>query len=120
MNHNTTLGNLGEKIALQFLQHKGYVILQKNWKHDRAEIDIIAQYQQILVFVEVKTRKNTLHGYPETAVDNRKIKQLEKASLQYIQDNDYQGEIRFDIIAIDFQAGEPTIQHFQDAFFPMN
>ena len=115
------LGIEGEDIASVFLQNKGYEILARNWIFDRAEIDIIAKNDAVLVFVEVKTRKNLHFGNPEDAVTFRKIAQIEKASLAYIEAKNYHGEVRFDIIAI-VRAGGKTleIQHFEDAFFPTN
>lgn len=115
------LGKEGEEIACIFLQNKGYEILACNWIFDRAEIDIIAKNDAILVFVEVKTRKNLHFGNPEDAVTLQKIAQIEKASLAYIETENYQGEVRFDIIAIVRASGKTLeIQHFEDAFFPTN
>ncbi len=116
--HNST-GKEGELLAADYLRQKGYEILHQNWRSSRQEIDIIAHYQNILVFVEVKTRSGTAFGNPESFVDERKENYLEKASLAYIEATNYLGEIRFDIVGILFTKNEhPNIQHIEDAFFP--
>jgi len=114
--HNE-LGAVGEAIAVAFLEDKGYKIEVVNWKRRKLEVDIIAMYESILVFVEVKTRSNNQFGEPEEAVDSKKEKQLIKAASVYCYAHDYEAEIRFDIISITI---EPTldIRHFEDAFFP--
>lgn len=116
--HND-LGKRGEDIARDFLENKGYQILRMNWKHLRAEIDLIARYQGILIFVEVKTRSSIDFGQPEDFVDWKKEKQLEFASLAFIEQQEHAGEIRFDVIAITFEEKNIyKINHIEDAFWP--
>lgn len=113
------LGIIGEQIARAHLEENGYRILEVNWRYGRAEIDIIAKLNGVLVFVEVKTRRSADHGEPEDFVDYKKEKQLEFASLAYIERKDHEGEIRFDIIAIIFENRELyKINHIEDAFWP--
>ena len=116
--HNTT-GKTGEALAATYLKEKGYEILHQNWRNSRQEIDIIARHQQLLIFIEVKTISSTAFGAPENFVDYQKEKHLEKASLAYIEEEDYRGEIRFDIISVLFDKHmQAAIQHIEDAFFP--
>lgn len=116
--HNIT-GKTGEELACTYLKEKGYTILHQNWRNKRQEIDIIALHQNTLVFVEVKTRTGTAFGQPQDFVDQHKEEQLEKASLAYIEAEQYQGEIRFDIIGIQIHPnGKTHLQHIEDAFFP--
>ena len=115
-NHND-LGVLGEEIAVNFLLGKGYLIEALNWRTGHLEIDIIAHQNGILVFLEVKTRKNTKFGFPEANVTTKKEKLLFEAAANYMYSVDYEQEFRFDIIAITF-APELEIMHFEDAFFP--
>lgn len=119
MAEHNELGRLGELLAKEYLEQHGYVILEKNWVYGRAEIDLIAFYEQKLIFVEVKTRRSVDHGEPEDFVNWKKEKQMEFASSVYIDKRNHQGEIRFDIIAIVFENKELyKINHIEDAFWP--
>jgi putative endonuclease len=116
--HNE-LGRYGELLAKAYLEQQGYLILETNWIYGRAEIDLIAYYEEKLIFVEVKTRRATDYGEPEDFVDWKKEKQLEFASSVYIERKKHQGEIRFDIVAIVFENKELyKINHIEDAFWP--
>jgi putative endonuclease len=116
--HND-LGKRGEEIAKEYLENKGYVILRMNWRHKRAEIDIIAKHEKTLIFVEVKTRSSIDFGQPEDFVDWKKEKQFDYASLFFIEQTGHEGEIRYDIVAITF-ADKNTyeVNHIEDAFWP--
>lgn len=119
MAEHNELGRLGELLAKEYLEQRGYVILEKNWVYGKAEIDLIAFYEQQLIFVEVKTRRSTDHGEPEDFVNWKKEKQMEFASGIYIDKRNHQGEIRFDIIAIVFENKDLyKINHIEDAFWP--
>ena len=116
--HND-LGRRGEDIAKEYLENMGYRILQMNWKYGKAEVDVIAHYENTLVFVEVKTRSSVDYGLPEDFVDHKKERQLEFAANEYLEDSSYQGEIRFDIVAIVFENKHIyKINHIEDAFWP--
>ncbi|MEJ7557329.1 MAG: YraN family protein [Pedobacter sp.] len=116
--HNE-LGKRGEEIAKEYLENKGYQILKMNWRHKRAEIDLIAKHDGTLVFVEVKTRSSANFGNPEEFVDWKKEKQLEFASLFYIEQSNHEGEIRFDIVAITMDTKKSySVHHIEDAFWP--
>ena len=116
--HND-LGRRGEDIAREYLENKGYDILRMNWKYGRAEIDVIANQEGTLIFVEVKTRSSIDFGQPEDFVDWKKEKQLEFASLAFIEEQNHNGEIRFDVIAITFESKNTyQINHIEDAFWP--
>ena len=115
--HND-LGKLGEEIAVQYLEGKGYEILERNWRNIHKEIDIIAKDGKFLVIVEVKTRKSDEYGEPDLAVTKRKQRMLIAAANAYIFRNKLDMETRFDIISIFFREGEPVIDHIEDAFLP--
>lgn len=112
------IGDFGEKTALQFLLSKGYAILEKNWKSGHLEIDIIAEKDDTIVIVEVKIRKSSDYGNPETFVDLRKQKRLIKAAHTYIQEKNLDKETRFDIISILNRGSCPEITHLENAFSP--
>src|ERR1700749_5291370 len=96
------LGRAGETLAKTHLENAGYEILDENWTFGKAEIDIIAYKDKVIIFTEVKTRTGNYFGEPEDFVDNRKQKLLAEAADEYIYLMNHQGEIRFDIISILF------------------
>ena len=100
MAEHNELGKLGEELAVDFLQKNGYDILETNWVFQKAEIDIIAQKENILAIVEVKTRSTIDFGLPQDFVKPKKIQLLVKAVNEYVISNDLDVEVRFDIIAI--------------------
>lgn len=115
--HNE-LGIKGEQLALNFLQEKGYVILEKNYRYLKAEVDLIAKHKDTIVFVEVKARATNFFGEPELAITSAKQKLLIEAADHYASSNTLQNEIRFDVIAIIINKNETTIKHIEDAFYP--
>lgn len=116
--HNET-GKKGEEIALNFLSENGYKILESNWRFGRAEIDIIAKKDDILIFVEVKTRSGVSFGMPEDFVSEKKESLIMDAANEYMKLIGHDWEIRFDIIGILVLKGKsPAIRHIEDAFFP--
>jgi len=116
--HND-LGRQGEEIAKAYLEEHNYEILDENWVHGKAEIDLIAYKNGIMIFVEVKSRTSVAFGQPEDFVEKRKQKQMELGSLAYIEIMNHQNDIRFDIIAITFKKDNKfTLNHIEDAFWP--
>ena len=116
MAEHNKLGELGEEMALNHLVKHGYKIQEKNWYFQKAEIDIIAQKDDILVCVEVKTRSTSEFGDPQDFIDAKKIKLLVKAMNQYVEVNDLEVEVRFDIIAIIHNQYKTELEHIEDAF----
>ena len=86
-----------------------------NWRHLQYEIDIIARQQNILVFVEVKTRSTFKFGFPDKSIDHKKNR-LRKAAEIYIEQENLHNEIRFDIISIVKNNFEEKVYHITDAF----
>lgn len=116
--HND-IGLQGEQLARAYLEDKGYRIIVANWRHGRGEIDLIASFQETLIFVEVKTRSSTAFGEPDEFVGPKKEQMLAQAAGVYMEQVRYQGEIRFDIIAVILPPkGDSSIKHIPDAFFP--
>lgn len=114
--HNE-LGKIGEQLAVDFLLKNGYEILDRNWRFQKAEIDILASKNNILAVVEVKTRSSLDFGLPQDFVNPKKIQLLLKAVNSYINDREIDFEIRFDIIAIHKTTESTVIEHLEDAFF---
>jgi putative endonuclease len=112
------LGKNGEQEAVKFLQKKGLTIVELNWRAGKLEIDIIAKDKEELVIVEVKTRGTNAFGEPEVFVNKRKQNNLIKAANAYIQKVDFNGETRFDVIAITEENFELSVKHIPNAFIP--
>ena len=104
--HNQ-VGRNGEDLAAQFLERKGYEILNKNWRYSYYEIDIIAKKGKKLHFIEVKTRSSAAFGHPEQSVTKKKFKFLQKAAHEYLQQNGGTGWIQYDIVSITFYKNSP-------------
>lgn len=111
-------GNKGEEIAIAHLKAKGYSILETNWRHSPYELDIIAQIGTDIVFVEVKTRRSTTHGFPEESVTKKKAESLFAAATLYLEEHQLENEIRFDIIAIVLNGNQTEVLHIEDGINP--
>ena len=112
-----TFGQQGEEMAAAYLVRQGFVIEARNKRFSRAEIDIIAKYQErLLIFVEVKIRRNAAFGYPETFLSTVQQSNYHEAATAYIEEVGWEGPIRFDIIALHPQGGKLSLEHFEDAF----
>ncbi len=118
MARHNQIGIEGEQIARDFLIRKNYKILETNWQHEKEEVDIITMDGNELVIVEVKTRSTDYFGDPEEAVDEAKENRLITAAEAYLEQNDLEVEVRYDIISIILKNNRPEIRHIQDAFFP--
>jgi putative endonuclease len=114
--HDT--GKQGEAIAAQFLEESGCKILATNWRYKQYELDIVAQQNDTLLIVEVKTRESNFFGEPESFVTKTKQKQLIKAAAAYIEQNNLQLEVRFDIVSVIKSKGKVQINHIPGAFYP--
>ncbi len=117
MAEHNALGKKGEQLAIDFLLKKGYDILEKNYRYLKSEIDIIAKTEDILVVVEVKTRSTPEFGNPQEFVKPKQIQSLVKAINNYIEENDLDAEVRFDIVAIIKNKLGTNIEHLEDAFY---
>ncbi|MBW7868551.1 MAG: YraN family protein [Brumimicrobium sp.] len=113
------LGDLGEKIAIQFLREKGLEIVCTNYRFHHNEVDIIYKLSDKYVFVEVKTRQTNEIGPPWKAVTKSKQKQIIKCAHEYLVSHDLEEEAQFDIISIVHNSYGTNIEHIEDAFYPM-
>jgi len=118
MSKQKILGKLGEDSATKFLEAKGYTIVARNFRIRSAEIDIIAQIDNVIVFVEVKARSNIRHGLASEAVNLRKQKKIIEAAGVFLQDEKFfDCACRFDVVEI-YLRGElvEEINHIENAF----
>jgi putative endonuclease len=103
-------------MACNYLIEKGFEIVARNYRYKKAEIDIIAVKEKLLLFVEVKTRKSKSFGEPEHSVNQLKENLILSAAEYYLEMIKWKFDIRFDIIAIHFtQPAE--LFHIEDAFY---
>jgi putative endonuclease len=117
MSERIELGKAGEEIAAEFLEKKGYHILERNWKFGKNEIDIIARDGNSIVIAEVKTRSSNFFTEPETAVTRDKQRILVRAANAYMNYRKQFGEVRFDVIAILIHPESQQVNHIVDAFY---
>ncbi len=113
------LGVKGEKLAAKFLRRRGYKIIQRNYRCKLGEIDIIAERDGTIVFVEVRTRQTEEFGPPQYSITAAKRNQISRVALCYIREKNLVGQsCRFDAIAITFSPGSrrPEIEHIENAF----
>lgn len=115
--HNE-LGKEGENIACQYLEKKGYSIIERNWRYDRHEIDIIVENDNFIVFVEVKTRTSTQWGNPEDFISKSQMKRIVLAADFYLKEYNIDKDARFDVISIVKSKDNSEIEHIDDAFLP--
>ncbi|MFC3881947.1 YraN family protein [Algoriphagus namhaensis] len=111
-------GKRAEELAAEWLIQNGYELKAQNYRHSHAEVDLIMEHNQILVFVEVKFRSGTGFGYAEEFVDYTKKRLLIKAAEHYIYVIDWKKDIRFDIVGVyKDRSGKINFKHFEDAFY---
>ncbi len=119
MQSNLDKGKKGEDIAADFLVNKGYKIVERNYRYQRSEVDIIAEEGEVCVFIEVKYREGKSYGHPEEAVTTHKLEMIAAAAEQYWHLRPEYKFIRYDIIAItvDKNSGQQEVYHIQDVYF---
>lgn len=113
-------GDEGEQLALEFLKEKGFSIIETNYRYGKGEIDIIAKEadSDVLIFIEVKSRKNLEFGEPEYAITKNKIRQIKRMAQLYFYDKEIkEADCRFDVITILYnQQRKPELKHYINAF----
>ncbi len=113
------LGKMGEAMAAKHLAERGYILHYKNYVYDRAEVDIVAEQNGMLVFVEVKTRISAYLSDPSLLISRKKQRQIIKASDNYAREFHPEKESRFDVILIVTNEKYTSLEHIEDAFYPM-
>ncbi|MEO8666563.1 MAG: YraN family protein [Ignavibacteria bacterium] len=118
--YKNRLGANGELIAKNFLSQKNYKFIKNNYRFERAEIDLIFEDEakQLLLFIEVKSRRNKKFGEPEESVTAAKQNHIKKAAMGFVSENekytDY--DLRIDVVSIFFTGGKAEINHIENAF----
>lgn len=119
--HDT--GQRGEDLAAAFLENKNYTVMDRNYRFQREEVDLVC-FQPTpdneggeIVFVEVKARSGDGFGQPEDAVDAEKQRAILRVAEAYVHERRLEGAmLRFDVVAVHLGGAEPTIRHFENAF----
>ena len=112
-----SLGNLGEELACGELERRGYVILARSYRTRVGEIDIVASDGPTIVFVEVKARANRQFGGPAAAVTMVKQRRIALMAADYLARRRLMDiPCRFDVVAIEFDDGNPRIEVYPNAF----
>ena len=115
---NVIFGKEGEKAALEFLQKKGYKLLHKNWRYRKSEIDLILKKHNEIVFVEVKTRLNSINQTINEIVSISQQNRIMDAAHNYINTYCLDEEIRFDLIQIELINNSPNFIHHKGFMHP--
>jgi putative endonuclease len=114
MNHNQMIGKWGEQAAVEYLEHKGYIILEKNARTPHGEIDIVASLEGQIVFVEVKARTSRTFGMPEEALTRRKLAHMLACAQFYAAKHEIDAW-QCDAISVEGAPGiTPDIEHFEN------
>jgi len=117
MAEHNDFGNLAEDLAVEYLEKKNYRIIARNFRYQKAEIDIVAEFENLIVVAEVKARSYNTIIEPQEAVTKKKIKSIVMCTDFFMQDRTIDKEVRFDIITVlPDEKGVLQLTHIQDAF----
>lgn len=117
MAEHNDFGNLAEDLAVEYLEKKNYRIIARNFRYQKAEIDIVAEFDDLIVVTEVKARSYNTLIEPQEAVTKKKIKSIVMCTDFFMQDRTIDKEVRFDIITVlPDEKGDLQLTHIQDAF----
>lgn len=109
-------GYLAEEAVAAHLQQQGCHIRARNWRHGRAEVDIIAEKGTLLLFIEVKMRRHAAFGWPEAFVTRQQKTRYHEAATAYLEEHPWPGPIRFDIASLSYENGDLQVTLLEDAF----
>jgi putative endonuclease len=110
-------GVLGEKLGEEYLKKAGYKIIARNVRSPFGEIDIVAEHQKTLVFIEIKARRNQIFGLPEEAVGQNKKERLRRLGEWYLaQNRKFNSPARFDVLAVELKTVGAEFRLIQNAF----
>jgi Predicted endonuclease distantly related to archaeal Holliday junction resolvase len=113
------LGKKGEDAALEWFQREGYVLLDRNWRNEHKEIDLIMESEKFVHIIEVKTLKAPVQRQPYEAVDPRKQRLLASAAAAYVGLHHIRKEVLFDVMSVIYDGDEPQFEYLPQAFIPI-
>lgn len=104
---NIEFGSRGEALAAQWLKLQGFVIVKRNWRHGRYEVDIIARRTDILHFIEVKCRRSTIYGHPEESISRKKLEHILQGGTGWLRQWPGYRRVQYDVLAITLRKEAP-------------
>jgi len=117
VNGKLILGKEGERVAELYLKHKGYKLVERNYRCSAGELDLIVLDRRVVVFVEVKTRSGHGFGSPLEAVEFHKQRKMIQAAQYFLSEKRlHQRDARFDVVGISWPGREPVVEHIENAF----
>jgi putative endonuclease len=118
VNDKDELGRRGEQLAAEYLERAGLRILDRNWRCETGELDIVALERRVLVVCEVKTRSGVGYGLPVEAVTRSKAARIRRLAHQWLAESRARWvDVRFDVVAVLLVPGrEPQVEHYEGAF----
>ena len=116
MAQHNNFGKKGEELAVELLKQNGCKISAVNWRFQRFEIDIVAETNDEIIFVEVKSRGTSYFGNPEEFISSGQQKRIIEAAHHYIEQFDIDKEARFDVISVLRENGELIAEHIDNTF----
>ncbi|MBU1136932.1 YraN family protein [Patescibacteria group bacterium] len=107
---------IGEAVARKYLENKGYEILEQNYRTRYAEIDLVAQKNEVLVFIEVRTKTGELFGSPEETINRKKLKRIWQNADNYVKMKKWNGQYRIDAVGIvlNLDSSVARLEHYED------
>jgi putative endonuclease len=116
-NGKLILGKEGERVAELYLKHKGYKLVERNYRCSAGELDLIVLDRRVVVFVEVKTRSGHGFGSPLEAVEFHKQRKMIQTAQYFLSEKRlHQRDARFDVVGISWPGREPVVEHIENAF----
>ena len=115
MSYRQMVGLRGERLALEYLERFGYQLVTRNYRFESGEIDLIVLKEQLLVFVEVKTRLDGRFGWPEQGLSHRQSVKIRATADGFVAQYGWPFNIRFDVVSV-MLSNPAEVVHFQDAF----
>ncbi|MCJ7696321.1 MAG: YraN family protein [Anaerolineaceae bacterium] len=118
MNYQKKFGAWGENVALDYLLNLDYLLIEKNYHTRYGEIDIVVLKDNIIYFIEVKTRSSDEFGLPEDSISNTKREKLLSSALLFLEEHpELPEDWQFDLITVEgkYQSDQPAITHFINA-----
>lgn len=110
-------GRTGEILAGEWLEKNGFLILARNWRNGRDEVDLIVARDRVLHFIEVKTRRSLAFGYPEEFVNRSKITRMMRSATAFLAQSPWQGKIQLDILSVLLFSGrDPEFFFCKDVY----
>lgn len=117
LNLRQKFGKFGEDLAARFLKKQGYKIICRNYRTKFGEIDIIAKDTDIIVFIEVKSRRTSTFGHPKCSITHEKQKRISKTALYYLKTTDQSNaSARFDVVTVNSHNKKTDVEIIKNAF----